>query len=88
LAKKEMAALNEKAKIEYVGAFADMKKDTQAASPEVDKSKSDSIQTGVENSSEAANAATINDVPSKTESSAKSKSDSAQSSIDKGLAGF
>ena len=38
LAKKEMAALNDKANIEFIGAFADMKKGVQPASTAIKKS--------------------------------------------------
>lgn len=74
LAKKEMAALKEKAKIEYVGAFADMKKDTAVAT-EGNKTDAKSGQQAI--------------VPdAKVEQSAKPQADSTQSNIDKGLAGF
>lgn len=81
LAQKEMAALKEKAKIEYVGAFANMKKEAQVNSTE--NPKTDKDQTSIENSGKAAN-----DAVEKAEQATKPKPDSTQSSMDKGLAGF
>ena len=48
LAKKEMAALNEKASIEFIGAFADMKKGVQPAPTAIKKSDSPQTVTGPE----------------------------------------
>ncbi|MES2579535.1 MAG: EpsD family peptidyl-prolyl cis-trans isomerase [Pseudomonadota bacterium] len=87
LAKKEMAALNEKAKIEYVGAFADMKKDPTATTAAI--KKSDTPQPTAVNSSEPVNAGIEKLQPvAKPTDSPTAKSDTAQTNMDKGLAGF
>jgi EpsD family peptidyl-prolyl cis-trans isomerase len=48
LAKKEMAALNDKANIEFIGAFADMKKGVQPAPTAINKSDSPQTVAGPE----------------------------------------
>ncbi|WP_020167611.1 MULTISPECIES: EpsD family peptidyl-prolyl cis-trans isomerase [Methylotenera] len=86
LAKKEMATLTEKAKIEFVGAFADMKKGQPAAPVAIKKSDTQS--------STESNGVVTNEAPKSTQQVAKtaeadkSKSTSTQSNMDKGLAGF
>ena len=76
MAKKEMAALNDKANIEFIGAFADMKKGAQPAPTAI--KQSDVPQTA--EAPEAATPAISNQV------SDKSKKDAGN--MDKGLAGL
>lgn len=76
LAKKEMAALNNKAKIEFIGAFADMKKGVQPAPTAI--KKADAQQTV---------AAPVVATPAKSNQvSDKTKKDAGN--MDKGLAGL
>lgn len=96
LAKKQMAALTEKAKIEFVGAFADMKKGQVAAPVAIKKSDSPSHI----DSADSASAISTNDQNPTNKSAEKTgqiakpvdvekrKSTSTQTNIDKGLAGF
>ena len=76
LAKKEMAALNDKAKVEFIGAFADMKKGVQPTPTAI--KKSDVPQTV------AAPEATT--VPEANQAARKASKDSGN--MDKGLAGL
>ena len=76
LAKKEMAALNAKAKIEFIGAFADMKKGVQPAPTAIKQSDAPQIAAAPE----AATSATANQVSDKTKKDA--------GNMDKGLAGL
>jgi EpsD family peptidyl-prolyl cis-trans isomerase len=74
LAKSEMLALNKNAKVEYVGAFSDMKKNDQSASDAIKKSG-------------------VSDVPMQAEKPIDNsvnidKPKAADTSMDKGLAGF
>jgi EpsD family peptidyl-prolyl cis-trans isomerase len=80
LAKKEMEALNSKAKIEYVGAFADMKKSASKAS----------VSTDVENEKTLPKPEQITkSTPEATQPNEAAEKPSAnQSSIDKGLSGL
>ena len=73
LAKTEMLALNKSAKVEYVGAFVDMKKNDQTA-PEAIK-KSDVTKPSQQ-------------VVAPVEQSTAEKSKSAEANMDKGLAGL
>jgi EpsD family peptidyl-prolyl cis-trans isomerase len=74
LAKKEMIALNQKAQIEFSGAFADMKKS--------DLERSDSVK-------DASASQTVADVKAEAKTSQKNtKSDAGSSTIDKGLSGL
>ena len=75
LAKKEMTALNEKAKIEFIGTFADMKK-ADLINPESIASNS------------GANLKTDTTKPADSVAQKKSKSNASTSSIDKGLSGL
>ena len=76
MAKKEMAALNDKANIEFIGAFADMKKGAQPAPTAI--KQSDVPQTAA--APEAATSATVNQVSDKIKKDA--------GNMDKGLAGL
>ena len=73
LAKAEMLALNKSAKVEYVGAFADMKKNEQTATEAI--KKSDAIKT-------------MPKVAAPEEQSTAEKPKAAEANMDKGLAGF
>lgn len=95
LAKKEMAALKEKANIEYVGAFADMKTtgDTKSESQVTSKAIKKSEPNIADTASHVNDTATNATADSKPNDSTvtlpmKAKPDSNQSNIDKGLAGF
>ncbi len=76
LAKKEMAALNDKANIEFIGAFADMKKGVQPAPTAIKKSESPQTVAAPE----AETAAATNQVSDKANKDA--------GNMDKGLAGL
>ena len=78
-AKKEMAALNEKAKIEFIGEFADMKKGVQPAPAAIKKS-----DTPQDATPQVAVPASSTPVPA--ESIDKSKT--SETSLDKGLSGL
>ena len=73
LAKAEMLALNKSAKVEYVGAFADMKKNDQTATEAI--KKSDGIKP-------------MPKVAAPTEQSAAENPNAAEANMDKGLAGL
>lgn len=93
LAKKEMAALKEKAKIEYVGAFAEMKKQAPTSPIAVNKSEANKAKSDAETASSSTSTAIANDTTSnnsavKTAQPAQVKQDSTQTNMDKGLAGF
>ncbi len=78
LAKKELIALNEKAKIEFVGSFSDMKK--------ADLVKPDEISTNAEMPKQAEPNAQSK--PAEDKAAQKSKLDANSSSINKGLSGL
>lgn len=77
LAKSEMLALNQKAKVEFIGAFSDMKKNDQAAPIAI--KKQDASEPAVQIPTESLDQAKAN--------TAK-KSKAAESNMDKGLAGL
>jgi EpsD family peptidyl-prolyl cis-trans isomerase len=78
LAKKEMVALNEKANIEFIGAFSDMKKSELI--------NSDAAKAGAETN--APPEASAQSKPAEDKSSQTAKSTANPSSIDKGLSGL
>jgi len=80
LAKKEMEALNSKAKIEFIGAFADMKK-SETATPVSTDAKSEKVLPKTEQATKSKP-----EVAKSNESAAKSGTN--QSNIDKGLSGL
>jgi EpsD family peptidyl-prolyl cis-trans isomerase len=76
LAKKTLAELNKKAKVEFVGTFSDMKKEDLASSKQITESEKLPITAGIKSSSE-----TKSEQP-------PTKSMGSKSNIDKGLAGL
>ena len=80
LAKKEMTALNEKAKIEFIGAFSDMKR-TDLINPNTNAS-SDAVAPVADKKADTAKPAADSAIQK------ASKSNASTSSIDKGLSGL
>ncbi len=85
LAKKEMAALNEKANIEFIGAFADMKKGVQPAPTAIKKSDTKTADT---NTSDAPPAATQEMAAPADSAQTADKPAKDAGSMDKGLSGL